>query len=489
MKMRESQKQSINKQNRELRADIKRMDSRADAAESKGLVRQDGWNNLFTGLGTPNDKRMQTTFKVPHRLGWRDMENLYIGDGLARRVIDLVTKEMTRKGFEVEGDTSGIVIKAMRKNNLYTSIREMVRWSRLFGGVLGVMEINDGSASMINPVREGRIQSINGIHVYNRWRTWWTPADLYQDPKNPKYMTPQFYTVSPILSTPFRVHETRCLRMDGFPVTDTYRIRNLGWGDSVLQAYYDKLRSFFEVYANVESIIEDFVTGAMSIKNLGNLLETDEGAASVKKRLEILDMSRHILNTMLLDADMEQFEKHASSVAGLSDLMDRYGQQVCLVEGIPATLLFGRSPAGMNATGESDFQSFYDNLSANQEQDMTPVMERVVYLLSLCKVDGFNRASFGDIKWKQLLQLSEMDEAKRRFIVSQTALNWARAGLTSGEIITSTFGGNHFSIEIKLDPTIKPEDRILSLPMAKGGSAEPIEPGDEPKTPEPGEQK
>lgn len=471
--MNEDAKKTIRRAAHDTRQGIKVMD-----AGLPGLTHADGWSNLFTGVGTSMDKRMQTTFTTAPRLSWQQLEELYVGDGIARRIIDLATKEMTRKGFEVEGDTDGKMVAAMKKKGLAVACRELLRWSKLYGGALGVLGIDDGASSLTAPLRENRIQAVYDMQVYNRWRTWWTPADLYQDPTSPKYMTPQWYTVSPILSTPFRVHESRTVRMDGLAVPDVYRIKNLGWGDSIIQAVYDKLRAMFSVYADAESIIDDFVTSVMSVKNLSNLIQTDAGVKVVKDRINTLDMSKHILNTLMMDADLETFQKHASSVAGLPDLLDRYAGVVSAVTGMPVTILMGRSPAGMNATGESDFQGWYDSLAADQEDVMTPALQRLVYLLSIAEDTRTKLAPNWGIKYKPLWQLSDVEEAKRRYTISQTDLNYARLGLTAPEILNSRFGAGHYSAETLLDPAIKDEERVLSIGQAPAPAPDTVDPAE-----------
>lgn len=456
--MNENTKKAIRTAAHQVRKGIKAMD-----AASTGLTRADGWNNLFTGVGTTLDKKTQTSFFNSERLTWQQLEELYVGEGTARRIIDLPTREMTRKGFEIEGDSDGKILSAFKKKGLLVASREMLRWSKLYGGALGVLAIDDGSTSLSQPLRENRIRSVTDMQVYNRFRTWWTPSDLYQDPSNPKYMTPQWYTVSPLLSMPFKVHESRTVRMDGLPVTDVIRIQNLGWGDSVIQAVYTKLRSLFAAYDGAETIIDDFVTSVMSIKNLSNMLQSDRGVQTVKDRIATLDMSKHILNTVMMDADLETFQKHASSVAGLPDLLDRFAGAVCAVLGWPQTILMGRSPAGMNSTGESDYQGFYDVLSGDQEDIMDPALQRLTYLISIAQETRTALPANWAIKFKPLWQLSETEEAKRRYTISQTDLNYAKLGLTAGEIISSRFGGGHFSAETELDKSIVAADRTLSL--------------------------
>ena len=50
---------------------------------------------------------------------------------------------------------------------------------------------------------------------------------------------------------------------------------------------------------------------------------------------------------------------------------------------IPATKLFGRSPQGMNATGESDLRNYYDMISSLQERQLRPALERLLPVMAL----------------------------------------------------------------------------------------------------------
>jgi hypothetical protein len=50
---------------------------------------------------------------------------------------------------------------------------------------------------------------------------------------------------------------------------------------------------------------------------------------------------------------------------------------------IPMTKLFGRSPAGMNATGESDLQNYYDYVDTLRENVLAPVLRRLLPVLAM----------------------------------------------------------------------------------------------------------
>jgi hypothetical protein len=77
---------------------------------------------------------------------------------------------------------------------------------------------------------------------------------------------------------------------------------------------------------------------------------------------------------------------------------------------IPATRLLGQSPAGMNATGESDLRNYYDRLSAMQELEMTPATA----LLDECLIRSALGSRDPDIhyKWAPLWGMSEKEKAE-----------------------------------------------------------------------------
>ena len=50
---------------------------------------------------------------------------------------------------------------------------------------------------------------------------------------------------------------------------------------------------------------------------------------------------------------------------------------------IPATKLFGRSPQGLNATGEADLRNYYDMISQMQERMLRPALEKLLPVMAI----------------------------------------------------------------------------------------------------------
>lgn len=395
--------------------------------------RADGWENIMTGLGvTGFDKRKNTEFKTSPILTPADLRDIYRGNGIGKRIVELPTREMMRPGFDIKGDEERKVQGIFEERGIHKQVANMIRWSRLFGGAIGVMGLQDGLL-LDQPLNEKAIKKVEFLHVFDRDHVSWSGTDLYNDPRNPKYGRPKWYHVSPATTgRPFTVHESRVVILDGLPVDDTARIENQGWGDSALQSAFESLRAIGASMAGTEIVIDDFITAVLKIKNLGDLTAAGNWKY-LKERLNYLDMSKHLLNTMLIDGTFEEYEKKASSVAGLPDLLDRFALALSADTGIPQTLLMGRSPAGLNATGDSDIRNWYDQIAQDQRDLLNPIYERLIRLTFLSKEYGGKEPKDWEIVWRPLWQPTKKEQAETDKLESETLTNYADLGAISGE--------------------------------------------------------
>jgi uncharacterized protein len=435
----------------------------------KMVSRFDGWQNLFTGLGRKGvDKRMDTQYDPPLELAEDDLINIYRADGMGTRIIDVFTEDMTRKWFKVTGDTDSDFDKDLRSFKGKQSIIECLRWALLMGGSVGVMGVDDGG-TYETPVNEGAIRKITHIHAFDRWRTIWTTADLYQDPNNPLFGTPEFYTIYPInpagtmaitessqrpgTNSPtigaFRVHETRVLRFDGKNIPMKARIRQRYWNDSYLMACYERIRGLGEGYASIENILGEFIIGTLTIDNLQNLLASGKESI-VTTRMALLDRCKRAMSTKLLDTN-EKYERVSSTVSGLDTLIDKLVEGASCASGIPVTRLVGRSPAGMNATGDSDESIYYDKVSGMQESILLPPLERLLRYVMLARETKFKCSEDSMIEFLPLKALDELQQATLRKTQADTDAVYINTGVVSaGEIAESRFGGDVYSTDTHL---------------------------------------
>jgi phage-related protein (TIGR01555 family) len=186
-----------------------------------------------------------------------------------------------------------------------------------------------------------------------------------------------------------------------------------GWTISVLQRPYEVLRLFGTSFASVGHLLQDASQGVIKIKDLMHMIAANRPA--LLARMELLDTSRSVARAVLLDAENEEFTRVSTSFAGLPELLDRIMQRMSAATRIPVTLLMGRSAAGMNATGDSDFRAFYDSVKSEQRDRLEPVLLQIYRLLAIARGEDPEGISI------EFHPLWEMSEAERALLEKQDA--------------------------------------------------------------------
>ena len=68
---------------------------------------------------------------------------------------------------------------------------------------------------------------------------------------------------------------------------------------------------------------------------------------------------------------------------GLQDVYESMCLNLCGASHYPMTKLFGRSPAGMNATGESDLRNYYDYVDSQRKAKLRPALQKLLPVLAM----------------------------------------------------------------------------------------------------------
>ena len=131
----------------------------------------------------------------------------------------------------------------------------------------------------------------------------------------------------------------------------------------------------------------------------------------------------------LLDAT-DEFEAHSYGFGGLSDMLIQFGQQLSGAAQIPMVRLFGQSPAGLNATGDSDIRNYYDFINSSQENRLRQPVQLLLdlsyrSLFGAPLPQGFNFA------FSPLWQLSDVEKATVAGNVTTAIVNAQQAGIVS----------------------------------------------------------
>lgn len=109
------------------------------------------------------------------------------------------------------------------------------------------------------------------------------------------------------------------------------------------------------------------------------------------------------------------------SFAGLKDVYETMCLNLCGASHYPMTKLFGRSPAGMNATGESDLRNYYDYVDTLREAKLRPALEKLLPVLCMSAwgaVPDDLRITFPPLWTPTAAELAAIAKQKSEAIVS-----------------------------------------------------------------------
>lgn len=332
--------------------------------------REDGYVNLLNKYGTSQDNSEAYQFEREPIIPDMQLTGLYEGNGLFSKIIDTPAEEALKHGFDLNlknDEVNAFVEEALDELEWEEKAATAIKWARLYGGALIVMLINDGGG-LEQPVNWQNVKSIDELRVYERAIVQPDYSSLYRQDyggkgegnRVSKFGQPEFYYVSSVYGS-FRVHESRCLvfRNGALPEQTSNSIYRF-WGMPEYVRIRRALRETVTAHTDSVKLLERSVQAIYSMKGLATLLTTDDGENQVLKRLNVIDTARGILDSLVIDADGENYDFKTFQFSGVKDVIDATCNMLSALTNIPQTILFGRSPAGMNATGTSDFESYYN---------------------------------------------------------------------------------------------------------------------------------
>lgn len=132
------------------------------------------------------------------------------------------------------------------------------------------------------------------------------------------------------------------------------------------------------------------------------------GLAELDTQMEILQRFRENSSVFLADKEHDQVENVQTSVGGIADIVRQSQEMIAAINRTPAVKLFGISPSGFNATGESDIRNYNDHIRSQQKL-YSPAIQTCL--------DAIQLATFGDIddtitfEWNELNLDNESSQA------------------------------------------------------------------------------
>lgn len=348
-----------------------------------------------------------------------DLAEKYQYNGLFSKIIDRPAEEALKHGMEYnvsDADLKDFLDDALDRLDWEEKAVTAIRWARLFGGSIIVMLLDDGGG-LEEPVNWQDVRSVEELRVYER-------AIVQPDPDTYRTGKAEYFDVSSTYGGTFRVHRSRCLVFKNGSLPEYGAAQQYYyWGLPEYIRIHKDLSRALKTHTNAANMIEKSVQPVYKQRGLQNLLAGPDGDEMELKRLQVLDASRGIMNTIAVDMEGEDYDFKTFQMTGTKEILESTCNLLSAVTCIPQTILFGRSPAGENATGESDLENYYNFVEGIQKRMLKKNIRTLIKAIVQAGVYDGSIENPGSIKptFNPLWSLSETEKATVELTKAQRA--------------------------------------------------------------------
>lgn len=348
----------------------------------------DAFSNVLARLGAGTPNLLEGTEYSLQRMSrdFNTLNALYRESWIVRRIIDVIPADMLKNWITITSGLDPDVEKrlslTLRRTQLIDKLKRGMQWGRLYGGALGVMLVKHQGYDLSQPLQLDWIMpgDFAGLLIFDRWNGVNPSSELIEDISDPDYGYPKYYTVTdPAGGGSVKIHNSRVVRFPGNTLPFWEEIAEMQWGASVIESVFDELRKRDNVSWNIAQLTFMANIRVLKMQDLGQLLAAtdNESQAELLRTLEAQNMLLNNMGMQVMDA-ADGLETHQYTFGGLADCYQQFIMDISGAAEIPVTRLFGRSPSGLNATGESDLQNYYDMIAEKQESYLRPILNKVL---------------------------------------------------------------------------------------------------------------
>lgn len=366
---------------------------------------RDGFQNLVARLGVAGDKNVSNTYGLV-AYSQQEVEAAYRTSWF-RKIVDIPPLDMTREWRNWQADDAAIekIEDEEKRLGIRIKARRGMQWGRLYGGAGLYMGIRNQSPA--EPLDLDRVKTgdLEYVHCLSRYQL--TVQGIENDPASPNFGAPKMYRLGASQPNVVDIHPSRVVRFIGNEIPPLSALGD-GWGDSLWLAVDNAIKHADMTTSGIASLVQKARVDLFKIKGFMNGLATQEYEDRLLRRFNTAQALVSINNAMVIDAD-DDYQGQTYSFTGLPDVLKLYLMILAGVADIPATRMFGRSPEGMNATGESDMRNYYDMLSSRQEDELTPALNPIDEVLIRSSLGSRDKAIH--FTWAPLWQMTPAELA------------------------------------------------------------------------------
>lgn len=361
----------------------------AERPDTEAVSVLDAFSNPLFRLGWGSQSPLEATEYPLTRMtdNYALLNSLYRGNWVVQNVVGLMVDDMLREWYKLQSGASPKELDRLeqeeRRTGLRSRLNEGLRWGRLYGGAAGLILI-DGQEDLSKPLDLDMVYpgSFKGLYVLDRWQGITPNLGLVIVAGEEE---PESYAITDSSgSTVASVHYSRVVRFTGRDLPRLERQAEMYWGESEVEALYRDVVAHDNVSANMAALTFQANVTTMEVKGLEQLLSL--APSDVQRRFWAVMQAQSVLRTNFATQVVEQgtkVETKQYTFTGLQEIYESMCMNLCGASHYPMTKLFGRSPGGLDSTGESDLRNYYDYVDSQREAKLRPALQKLLPVLAM----------------------------------------------------------------------------------------------------------
>lgn len=382
-------------------------------ARSLGCKDAEHWKELDGAMDAAISGSVTPTFEFSALssfvtfLGYGVLQQLS-QDALIRLCIQTRTDEMLRAWIEIKCDDEEkkeALERAIAEKNVRERLSQALTLMGLMGGSYLFIDTGWEDKNLKDPLnktsksQELKVGKTLEFRVIDPIFTTPQSFNATNPLKGDFYKPSVFY----VMSTP--VHRSRLIRFVENELPDIMKPSYNFLGIPQAQLLSDYVTHFRKNREEVNRLLQKFSTSIVK-GDLKKQLYNGAPTSVLTKRVNLFAKYRNNSGIALLDKDSEDFVQVNTPISGITDIVRQSLEFVVSVNQSGVVKTLGYSPAGFNATGESDIKLQADLISTRQEKILRRPIQEILDLLQL--------NLFGEIDPKLTFEFNPLDEDDER---------------------------------------------------------------------------
>lgn len=330
---------------------------------------------------------------------------------LTREWIEITSKD--RQDAKVLAEKIKQLEEACEYFNLRSAFRQAAEQEALFGR--GQISINIKGADISLPlILDPRTIPMGSLRDFTPVEAMWTSPSMYNalDPTAPDFYKPTHWWM-----LGRDIHASRLLTIITRPLPDMLKPAYNFSGMSMSQLAQPYVENWLRTRQAVSDLIDKFSRTFLKT-DMAQVLNGGDGG-DLFDRLDIYVNTFSNLGMGVMDKETEDIVQVNTPLSGLHELQAQAQEHMCSVSRIPAMILTGISPSGLNASSEGEIRAFYDWIAAMQEAYYAQPIDTCLKVIQLHLWGEIDDSI--TFKFKSLWQISPKEEAEIREINARTA--------------------------------------------------------------------